>query len=314
MNTATLKLTTKQREYVQSLLERYRCDADLWAFADLERKARLSEIDEYSGHNHLNCLRQNLRQQYQLNDEGCDAMVEMNLLSRDILIRGVARRIAFNHVSDLRTALSLPARMRLLGTLRSGGGGGYTDAWNLLATLAAKDIAVVRRFFEVNNTPLKGPGNRSAILIYNALLAIVTRNEAQQRQLLGQLTEQRKPIPVFQPIHTVLGGIISSDSSAVAAGLAQVMKNFRRFTYLFDEGKIICFEAHGLAELALEINSSLLDKFDVAQGLPWDAAFFEWLRGESSSPVYPELAKKSPLLDKWLNRLEVSDWEKLERQ
>ncbi|HEV7222257.1 MAG TPA: hypothetical protein VGN42_06105 [Pirellulales bacterium] len=304
----SLQLTTKQREYIQSLLERYRCDADLWAFPDLERKARLSGIDPYSGLNNLDCLRRNLRQQQpQLSDEECEAMVEMNLLSTDLLERGVARRIAFNMLSDLRAALSLPARMSLRGALRAGGGGGYTDAWNLLATLAAKDIAVVRRFFEVNNTPLKGPGNRSAILIYNALLAIVTQNEAQQRALLAPLAEQRKPIAVTQPVHTVLGGIISNNSSAVAAGLAQVMKNFRRFTYLFDEGKIICFEAHGLAELALEMNSSLLDTFDVAQGLPWDAAYFEWLRGESSSPVYPELAKKSPLLDKWLNCLEVSD-------
>ena len=77
--------------------------------------------------------------------------------------------------------------------------------------------------------------------------------------------------------------------------------------YLFDEAKIICFEAHGLAELALEINASLLDGFDVHQGLPWDAAFFQWLRAEPSWPVYPELAKKSPLLDQWLNRFEIPD-------
>lgn len=305
MTKTSLKLTAKQREYVQSVLERYRCDADLWAFPDIERKARISEIDDHSGLNWLECSRRNLRQQQpQLSDEECDALVEMNLLSCDILKRGVARRIAFNQLSDLRTALSLPARMSLHGALRAGGGN--TGAWKLLATLAAKDIAVVRRSFEVNNTPVKGPGNRSEILIYNALLAIVTQNEAQQRALLAPLAEQRKPIAVTQPIHTVLGGIISNNSSAVAAGLAQVMKNFRRFTYLFDEGKIICFEAHGLAELALEMNGSLLDAFDFAQGLPWDAAYFEWLRGESSSPVYPELAKKSPLLDKWLNRLEVS--------
>lgn len=314
--TISEQLTAKQREYIQSLLEQYRCDADLWAFPDIERKARLAEIDKYSGLNHLDCLRRNLRQQHQLNDDECEAMVEMSLFSRDILRRGVARRIAFNNLSDLRTALSLPFRMGSLSRLRFGypGGGDYTDAWPLLHALAAKDIAVVRRFFEVNDTPLKGSGNRSAMLIHNAMLAIVTRNEALQRNLLKPLAEQRKPVAITQPIHTVLGGIIANDSSEVAAGLAQLMKNFRRFTYLFDEGKIICFEAHGLAELALEINSSLLDKFDVAQGLPWDAAFFEWLRGESSSPVYPELAKKSPLLDKWLNRLEISDWEKLERE
>lgn len=309
------QLTAKQQEYVQSLLERYRCDADLWAFPDIERKARLAEIDQDSGLNHLDCLRRNLRQQRQVNDEECEAMVEMNLFSRDILKRGVARRIAFKNVSDLRAALSLSFRIGSLSRLRFGyrGGGGYTDAWHLLHTLTAKDIAAVRRFFEVNDTPLKGPGNRSAILIYNAMLAIMTRNEALQKELLGPLAEQRKPVAVTQPIHTVLGGIIANDSSQVAAGLAQLMKNFRRFTYLFDEGKIICFDAHGLAELALDKNSSLLDGFDVDQGLPWDSTFFDWLRGEPSSPVYPEIAKKSPLLDKWLNRLDVSEWERWER-
>lgn len=303
------QLTAKQREFVQSLLEEYRCDADLWTFPDIERKARLAETDQYSGANHLDCLRRNLRQQRQVNDEECEAMVEMNLFSRDILRRGVARRIAFNNLSDLRTALSLPTRIGSLRALRFGyrGGVAYPFAWTLLHTLAAKDIAVVRRFFEVNNTPLKGPGNRSAILIYNALLAIVTQDEALQQKLVGPLAEQRKPIAVTQPIHTVLGGIIANDPSEIATGLAQLMKNFRRFTYLFDEGKIICFEAHGLAELALDKNDKLLSEFDCEQGLPWDAAYFHWLRGEPSFPVYPELAKKSPLLDKWLNRFEIPD-------
>lgn len=187
---SSLKLTAKQREYVQSLLERYRCDADLWAFTDIERKARLAEIDKYSGQNWLECLRRNLREQHpELNDDECEAAVEMSLFSTDLLKRGVARRIAFNMLSDLRAALSLPARMGLLSALRSGcrGGVDYPVAWDLLHTLAAKDMVVVRRFFEVNNTPLKGPGNRSAILIYNAMLAIVTQNEAQQQKLVGPL-------------------------------------------------------------------------------------------------------------------------------
>lgn len=313
----TLELTAKQRECVRSLLERYRCDADLWSFPDIERKARLSEIDRYSGLNQLDVLRRNLRQQLsQLTEEECDAMIEMELFSRDLLQRGVARRIAFNSLNDLRTALSLTARIGWLGALRPGyrGGVDYPVAWVVLRTLAAKDIAVVQRFVEVNNTPLKGPGNGPAILIYNAVLAILTRNQALQRQLAGPLMEQRKPIAVTQPILTALAGLIAGDSSLVAAGLVQTMKQFRRFTYLFDEGKIICFEAHGLAELALEINSSLLDTFDVGQGLPWDAAFFDWLRGQSPSPVYPELAKKSPLLDRWLNHLNAPEWERWERE
>ncbi len=106
---------------------------------------------------------------------------------------------------------------------------------------------------------------------------------------------------------TVLGGIINDDPAIVGDGLTRVMATFRRMD-LFDEDKIISFYAHGLAELALEKNPDLLDKFDCDQGLPWDAAFFNWLRSESPNPVYPELTKKSKLLDLWLNRLEPPRW------
>jgi hypothetical protein len=48
--------------------------------------------------------------------------------------------------------------------------------------------------------------------------------------------------------------------------------------------------------------------FDFEQGLPWDAPLFGWLRNESPNPNYPELAKKSKLLDTWINRLEPPRW------
>ncbi len=301
------QLNAQQREYVQMLLEDYRCDADLWAFPDIERKARLTEIDQRSGLNSLECLRRNLRQQQpQLNDEECEAMVEMNLLSNlDLIERGLARRIAFNMLSDLRAALSLDARMSWLEHRRyRRKGGSYPDAWTILRALAAKDVAIARCFLDLVDGPLRG-GNRAVDLLYNAMLAILTEDDALQRDLVGKIAKQKAP-EAYKAMLNVVGGILSEEPSVVAAGLGQVMKTFRR-AFFHDEEKIICFVAHGLAELALEKNGKLLDAFDVAQGMPWDAAFFEWLRGESSSPVYPELAKRSPLLDQWLNRFKIPD-------
>ncbi|HUY88839.1 MAG TPA: hypothetical protein VMV10_08910 [Pirellulales bacterium] len=240
-------------------------------------------------------------------------MVETSLFSTDLLERGLARRIAFNVLSDLRTALSMDARIKWLEHRRyRSKDGSYPDAWTILRALAARDVAIARRFLDLADGPLRG-GARETVLLYNAILGILTQDEALQRDLVGKIAKQKAP-EAYKAILNVVGGILTEDSSAVAAGLTHVLATFRRIP-LYDEEKIISFVAHGLAELALEKNGKLLDKFDVAQGMPWDAALFEWLRGESSSPVYPELAKKSPHLDKWLNRFEIPDsWGKRDQQ
>lgn len=301
------QLTARQREYVQLLLDDYRCDADLWAFPDIERKERASEIDQDSGLNALDRLGRNLRrQQPELSDDDCEAMVEMSLLSNlDLLERGLGRRIAFNMLNDLRTALSLDARIHWLEHRRyRRKDADYSDAWRIIKALAARDVAIARRFLDLAEGPLRG-GNRAIDLLYNGMLAILTEDESLQRTLVGPIAKQKAP-DAYKAVLNVVGGILTDDPSAVAAGLNQVLATFRRM-HLHDEEKLISFIAHGLAELALEKNDKLLDEFDVTQGLPWDAAFFEWLRGQSPSPVYPELAKKSPLLDKWLNRFEIPD-------
>jgi len=307
MQTELLQLTTKQREFVQSRLERDRGDADLWEFPDLLRQARLSEIHSDSGLNWLEVLRRNIHLMHQVSDDECEALLELQFLSFNLRERGVARRLAFNTPNDLRTALSLQARVEWFerGGFGCENGSFYPEAWTILRALAARDLAVARRFFEVNDQPVKR-GHRPTVLIYNGLLGLMTDNQKLQRELLGPLAKLKAP-EAYKSMLNVLGGIIDDDAPVVVAGLAHVMASFRRLDFC-EEDKIICFQAHGLAELALEKNPELLSKFDFEQGLPWDAPLFGWLRSESPNPTYPELAKKSKLLDTWINRLEPPRW------
>jgi hypothetical protein len=308
MQTTSLKLTAKQREFVQSRLQRDHGDADLWAFPEFRRQALRAEIDKDSGLNWLDALRRNIHlRRYEVNDEECEALLDLELLSTELRGRGVARRLALNTLSDLRTALSLEARVDWFGRGEFGSksDGCYPEAWDILRALAARDLAVTKRFFEVNDQPVKR-GHRPTVLLYNGLLALVTRNKKLQSELVGALAQLKAP-EASKSMLNVVRGILTDDGPAVVAGLAQVMGSFRRLD-TFEEDKIICFQAHGLAELALETNPDLLDTFDREQGLPWDAPFFGWLRSESPHPVYPELAKKSRLLDQWLNRLEPPRW------
>lgn len=309
-STKPLRLTARQRDFVRSRLERDHGDADLWVFPELLRQARLAEIDDDSGLNWFEVLRRNVHLRhpaYQISDEECDAILELEFFSTELRERGVARRLAFDSPSDLRTALSLDARIEWhqRGEFGSRNGGCYPEAWVILRALAARDLAVVGRFFEANHEPVKR-GHRPTVLIYNALLALVTDNRKLQRELAGSLANL-KAAGALKSLLNVLGGIINDDAPAVVEGLAQVMAGFRRFDSP-EEDKIICLQAHGLVELALEKNPRLLSQFDGEQGLPWDAPFFAWLRSQSPNPTYPELAKKSKLLDKWLNRLEPPGW------
>ena len=307
MPTEPLPLTTKQREFVQSRLEREHGDADLWKFPDLLRQDRRAEIDKDSGLNWLEVLRRNVRLMREVSDEECEAILELRFLSWEIRQRGVARRLGLGTLSDLRTALSIEARVDWFerGEFGSLNGGCYPEAWTILRALAARDMTVVKRFFDVNNQPLKR-GHRPTVLLYNGLLALVTDDKKLQDDVVGPLSNL-KGADTYKSMLDVLAGIINNDAPAVVAGLARVMASFRRLD-TFEEDKIICFNAHGLAELAMEKNPDLLASFDFEQGLPWDAAFFGWLRNESPTPVYPERAKRFTLLDTWLNRLEPPRW------
>jgi hypothetical protein len=303
-----LKLTKQQREFIQERLDRDHGDAELWEFPELERQTLLAEIEEDSGLNMLDDLRRSIRLMDEVSDEECEAILELRLFSNDLRWRGVAKRLTFNTLSDLRTALSLDARIDWFqrGEFGSLNGGCYPESWWILRALAVRDLAVARRYFEVNDQPLKG-GHPPTVLLYNGLLAVLTKNKALQSEFVGRLGKVETP-DAHKALHSVLAAIITNDPAAVVAGLAHVMSTFRRMDVLFDEEKIICFFAHGLVELALETNPDLVAKFDFEQGLPWDAEFFAWLRTQSPTPVYPELAKKSPLLDAWLNRLEPPRW------
>ena len=308
MQTEPLPLTTKQREFVQSRLEREHGDAELWVFPDLLRETRRTQIHQDSGLNWLEVFRRGIRlMQHQVSDEECESLLELRFVSWELRERGLARRLAFNTPSDLRTALSIEARVQWFdrGEFGSKNGGCYPEAWDILRALAAKDLAVARRFFEVNDQPLKR-GHRPTVLLYNGLLAVMTDDKKLQSELIGPMAKL-KAGEAYKSMLNVLGGIINNDASAVAAGLEKVMASFRRLDVL-EEDKIICFQAHGLAELALEKNPDLLAEFDCEQELPWDAPFFGWLRDKSPNPTYPELAKTFPLLDKWLNRLEPPAW------
>src|SRR5579863_3344537 len=120
----SLRLTKKQREYVESLLEQYGGETDWWQFFQLERESKAVEIDRDSGLPWLEVLRRNIRLQYQVTDEECEALLDVGLLSTHLRVRGVARRIAFDTPGELRTALSLEARTDWAGSIRSADDGG----------------------------------------------------------------------------------------------------------------------------------------------------------------------------------------------
>jgi hypothetical protein len=255
-------------------------------------------------------LHRNIREANSHTDDEVDALVELNLLSTHVRERGVARRIAFNLPAELRQALSLEARIEWIWRGELGNEAGhsscYPESWIILRALAAKDIVVARRFFDGDCRPLRR-GHRATVLLYNALLSIITHNEPLQRELLEPLGD-RRTTGAFAAMFTILRAIILVDPSGIAEGLTQLLSTFRRLDNLFDEDKLICLLGHGLAELALEKDSNLLGEFDQGQAPSWDQAYFEWLRGESPSPSFPRLTKKSKLLDRLLNRLETPRW------
>jgi hypothetical protein len=291
-------------------MDRDHGDQDLWAYVEMERGARESQIDPRTGLNQLQTLRKNILSQNRYTPGEVDALVVIQLLSKDLAKRGVARRLVFDSPQELRQALSLEARIRWAN--RSGfgnsiGGGNCSpEAWTILRALAVGDTAVASRFFEVNDEPIRR-GQREEILLYNALLAIVTKNADLQATLRGSLDEQRGAA-TYRAMFTTLAGIIKSDGKLVSAGLDQVLATFRRIPYLFEEEKIISFIAHGLAQLALEKDRGLLHDFDCERRLPWDSGFFHWLDNELQPPVIRGLTNRSELASRWLNDLEIPNW------
>ncbi len=93
----------------------------------------------------------------------------------------------------------------------------------------------------------------------------------------------------------------------MAKGLERVLATFRRGEPL-DHEMIISFHTHGLAELAYWVSPNLLEKFNVDRPLPWDRAYYHWLRRQPRSTAFRDLSPYSSLLNRWVHDLEEPDW------
>jgi hypothetical protein len=240
-------------------------------------------------------------------DEEAEARAMATIYSDNLLARGVARRIIKDDPEELESALSLEARLYWLEECAPNQGdlSLYPNVWKVFRGLAASDLEVSRAYFGANPRMLRR-GHKSTVLIYNAIQATVTNDQPAQTALAPTL-ESPKVSGCARAILRVVYGIIRANPTLVAEELDQVLRTFRRLD-LFDEEKIISIFAHGLAELAYSIDPNLLAEFDVARPLPWDSAYYQWLRRENRSTPYRSMSQHSPLLHGWIHDLEEPSW------
>ena len=225
-----------------------------------------------------------------------------------MLRRGVARRILRDDPGELGAALSLSTRLDWLDWCEPGhlpGDSRYSLVWKVFNGLAAGDHEVARAFFGPRPRNLSR-GHKSAVLIYNAVQAIVTENRRAQDRLRPEI--EYAAVPDYdRAVLRTLHGIIIADATAVAVNLQHVLKTFHRHE-MPDHEKVIAILVHGLAELAHRVSPGLLAEFDLDNPWPWDGAYHRWLHRGNRSTRYLDLSKHSALMNRWIQDLEEPSW------
>ena len=251
---------------------------------------------------------QHIKHIYGCTHEEAEAMVVASDYESSLLERGLARRIMTEDPGELEAALSLSARLDWIRTCYPSqpSGTSYPDIWNALRGLAAGDIEVARAIFRARRHDSRG-GHKPTVLIYDAVEAIVMNDRPAQARIAPRIATCNMP-DWFRAVLETLQGIIEADSSIVAAGLERVLATFRRQQDPLDYEIIISLHAHGLAELAYWVSPELLAEFDVDRPLPWDRAYYHWLRRKPRTTAYRDLSAYSGLLNRWVHDLEEPGW------
>jgi hypothetical protein len=112
------------------------------------------------------------------------AVAVATIYNQDLVRRGLARRICRDDPGELEDALSLATRFEWMECCPPGrpSRDRYPEIWTVFHGLAAGDLDVARAFFGPRPRRLSG-GHRATVLIYNAVLAIVTKDHRAQALL-----------------------------------------------------------------------------------------------------------------------------------
>ncbi len=302
------QLPELHRKLLRRIVERDGGDLSRDQFFRRELARDQKEIERYSGLNIYDLTLRNLSANFGYTDEDAEALARANIYGRGLLRRGIARRILRDDPGELAAALSLSARLDWLSWCEPGhlqGDSRYSLVWRVFNGLAAGDHAVARAFFGPRPRNLSA-GSMAAVLIYNAVQAIVTENRRAQAQLRPEIEYANVP-DIYRAILRTLLGIIIDDSTTVAVNLQQVLAKLHRYD-LPDHEKVIAILAHGIAELANWVSPRLLEEFDLDSPWPWDGAYHRWLRRGNRSTKYLDLSKHSALMNRWIQGLEEPSW------
>lgn len=308
------QISKKHRDVVHSILEHDGGNLSRDEFYRRTKEKRMTErgiLDTAT--RYVESLSQ-VEDIYGCTHEEAEAMVVAAMFKSHLLYRGVARRIMTGDPGELEAALSLSARFDWIDTCYPSrqSGESYPDIWFALHGLAAGDIKVARAILQARCHD-SDRGHKPTVLIYDAVESIVMKDRPAQARIAPRIAKCKMP-DWFRAILETLQGIIEADSSMVATGLERVLATFRRQQDPLDYEMIISLHAHGLAELAYWVSPKLLAKFEVDRPLPWDRAYYHWLRRKPRTTAYLDLSAYSSLLNRWVHDLEEPDWWHRERE
>jgi hypothetical protein len=144
-------------------------------------------------------------------------------------------------------------------------------------------------------------------LLHAGITAVVMRDKGRLAAAIAEYEAWDKPKHYITCIYTALRGLLVKDESLVVDGVQSLLKTSKKINQLYDIFKFISLETHGLYELCRWYEPALVDKFDVAQGVPWDSGLHSWVRRNEGSQPFYDVTSLSPELQDWLEKLPIKD-------
>lgn len=192
---------------------------------------------------------------------------------------GIARRFLQDDPAELArfAAMSIRTEWILVGDGREGCSGQGLDA---LWALTVVDERMLDRLLTTLPDPLhedRASQHPSYYLqLYNAVFGVLRGDRETARHSVEPF--QARKLPAHEAALVTCLGVLEASAETVAQGLAALGRAVRRIRAVAPHHKLLDMTLHGAYELCRRVDPALNRLWDRAQGLPWDAALYEWRR------------------------------------
>lgn len=193
---------------------------------------------------------------------------------------GIYRRIEQDDPAEMVRGTLISARQRWNSYATQRERNRYQDVlWReVLSSAAIHDWSLHNKMLDCLPSQGRGPADVSCeLIIYERLIAAITHSDLSEEHFKHKEFATRRH-PYISAVVECIDSLSSGRSEDFCAGMSRLLAASRNDRSATVEDRLICIHAHGLWEVARRIDNQLVESWDTAAKLPWDADFHQFIQ------------------------------------